>query len=115
PLPLEIPISLGYKVSSLLCSVANALFDGSFIFSQLSPFVLKQLTTIASLSSTPGKYNDTLVPTCGMQYIIFPVSGRQSYKYSPPLPLSISNLSPPVSLSVLLTSPSKDIPLICSL
>jgi len=72
-------ISRGYRFISFPCSVTKERLDGSLIRAQLDPLVRTQFTAMAACSSQLGKYSDTRVPTWGIQYIMFPVSGRQVY------------------------------------
>jgi len=82
------------------------------------PFPLRiQFTATALLSSSPLKYRDTRVPTCGIIYIMFPVGGTQFQAYACWLgyPASISKLSLTVSPRQPVTVPKRDIPDIFSL
>jgi hypothetical protein len=75
--PPSIPMLWGYRLIPLPCSEQKPFFSGLPVPSHEAPFVRMQPDTTPCASFPLPRYSAAFVPTCGMQYIRFPVAGAK--------------------------------------
>ncbi|MNF84813.1 hypothetical protein D3C84_671930 [compost metagenome] len=89
PPPLRL-IADGVNSSSLPCSVPKYRLLGSPVLAQSPPLRRTLPITIAFPPVASGRYKLACVPTCGMQYITFPVGGANGYQFAFAIDCSLS-------------------------